>query len=435
MLNRQNGADRHGASRSRGRRAPRRWPRARRRPQGRGLRRRSGSGRTRTARPPSTQVANAWASSSRRRRRRRRQAVRRTSATTSTPCSRATRPTSSSARTTGPASSRPTASSLPLVPKKAVQKQFPTYTLDAFSYGTAVKRLYGVPTQLENVGLVVNTRLVEGAEDAGHDLEKPALAFKKKSAGNLAHRRPAGRGRRRVPHVPVLLGPRRLRLRHEQGRQPRPVEHRRGEQAVPQERDAHRQVEPEGLINSKVDGSTAQNAFLKGQAAFWITGPWNIDTLQEERAQVPDHPAPEDQVRARCRSSASGLHGHEVRRRARRRERSRRTSSPTTWRAPRRRRRSRARTAAIRRTWQPASASTTRRSRQFGRAGNGGVPMPNIPQMGNVWDRARSALGSSRRRASGATPRREPPSRLPLQHPQTRSRRLSQSATSGGRPA
>ena len=37
----------------------------------------------------------------------------------------------------------------------------------------------------------------------------------------------------------------------------------------------------EGLISSKVDGAAAQNAFLKGQTAFWITGPWNADTLKK----------------------------------------------------------------------------------------------------------------------------------------------------------
>src|SRR6185503_6084716 len=36
----------------------------------------------------------------------------------------------------------------------------------------------------------------------------------------------------------------------------------------------------EGLINSKVDYNTAKNAFLKGQAAFWITGPWESDALK-----------------------------------------------------------------------------------------------------------------------------------------------------------
>ena len=35
----------------------------------------------------------------------------------------------------------------------------------------------------------------------------------------------------------------------------------------------------EGLINAAVDSSTAQNAFIKKQAAFWITGPWNSNLL------------------------------------------------------------------------------------------------------------------------------------------------------------
>ena len=30
-----------------------------------------------------------------------------------------------------------------------------------------------------------------------------------------------------------------------------------------------------------MDGGAAQNAFLKGQTAFWVTGPWNADTLRK----------------------------------------------------------------------------------------------------------------------------------------------------------
>ena len=70
----------------------------------------------------------------------------------------------------------------------------------------------------------------------------------------------------------------------------------------------------EGLINAKVDGSTAQNAFLKQQAAFWVTGPWNIDTLKKsglkfQVVQVPAIVNPRGAVPRR-----PGLHGHEVRR-------------------------------------------------------------------------------------------------------------------------
>ena len=73
----------------------------------------------------------------------------------------------------------------PIFLKPAVKKQFPLYTLNAFSYGLAVKKLYGVPTQIENIGLVVDTGLVKVPTSFAM-LEREALAFKKKKAGNLA---------------------------------------------------------------------------------------------------------------------------------------------------------------------------------------------------------------------------------------------------------
>jgi arabinogalactan oligomer/maltooligosaccharide transport system substrate-binding protein len=42
---------------------------------------------------------------------------------------------------------------------------------------------------------------------------------------------------------------------------------------------------------------------------------------------------------------------------------------------------------------------------QFGRAGKGGVPMPNIPQMASVWDELAGAWVKSTKGA-GATPAR-----------------------------
>src|SRR5262249_33071890 len=73
----------------------------------------------------------------------------------------------------------------PLYPSKAVLAQFPVYTLNAFSYGTAVKKLYGLPVSVENIGLVVNTKLAK-VPTTFAQLEQEALAFKKKSSGNLA---------------------------------------------------------------------------------------------------------------------------------------------------------------------------------------------------------------------------------------------------------
>ncbi len=81
----------------------------------------------------------------------------------------------------------------PLYPKAATKKQFPSYALDAFSYGTAVKKLYGAPYALENVGLVVNTKLAK-VPTSFAQLEKEAIAFKHKGSGNLAIAVPQGSG-------------------------------------------------------------------------------------------------------------------------------------------------------------------------------------------------------------------------------------------------
>jgi maltose-binding protein MalE len=74
---------------------------------------------------------------------------------------------------------------VPITPRKAIAAQFPSYTLDSFSYGTGVKRLYGAPVAVENIGLVVNTRLAR-VPTSFADLQKQAIAFKKKKSGNLA---------------------------------------------------------------------------------------------------------------------------------------------------------------------------------------------------------------------------------------------------------
>ena len=80
---------------------------------------------------------------------------------------------------------------LPLFPSKATRAQFPAYALGAFSYGTAVKRLYGAPVVLENVGLVVNTKLAK-VPTTFASFQSQALAFKKRGGGRLAVAVPQG---------------------------------------------------------------------------------------------------------------------------------------------------------------------------------------------------------------------------------------------------
>ena len=65
----------------------------------------------------------------------------------------------------------------PIYLKPAETAQFPAYTLNACAYGLAVKKLYGVPTQIENIGLVVDTGLFK-VPTTFKQLEAEALAYK-----------------------------------------------------------------------------------------------------------------------------------------------------------------------------------------------------------------------------------------------------------------
>ena len=273
---------------------------------------------------------------------------------------------------------------LPLSPKKATLKQFPKYALDAFSYGTAVKRLYGSPVALENVGLVVNTRLAT-VPKTWASLQKQALAFKKKSADNLAiavPQAPAGDAYHMYPFFSGLGGF--VFARNKAGNlNPRvigvanPVFLKNAPMI-----DAWDRL---GLINSKVNYDTAKNAFLKGQAAFWVTGPWEADTLRSSGLRYRIVQVPKIKFRA---VPFLGVQGFMVTRFANSHgvatlakdlvasyimlPASQRALAAANGRFP-------ANTVAGKQVKDPVLA-------QFGRAGAGGVPMPNIPQMSSVWE-------------------------------------------------
>jgi arabinogalactan oligomer / maltooligosaccharide transport system substrate-binding protein len=273
---------------------------------------------------------------------------------------------------------------LPLSPKKATLRQFPKYSLDAFSYGTAVKRLYGAPVALENVGLVVNTRLATVPKTFAN-LEKQALAFKAKSSENLAiavPQAPAGDAYHMYPFFSGLggyvfgknkagnLNPKQIGVAN-------PVFLRNATMIDRWDRL--------GLINSKVNYDTAKNAFLKGHAAFWITGPWEADTLKTSglRFRIVQMP------RIKFRSVPFlGVQGFMVTRYANTHGTATLAKDlvasyimlPASQRA-----------LAAANGRFPANTVAGKQVndavlKQFGAAGAGGVPMPNIPQMSSVWE-------------------------------------------------
>ena len=307
--------------------------------------------------------------------------------------------------------------------------QFPSYTLNAFSYGTAVKKLYGIPVAVENIGLVVNTKLAKVPTTFGAARDSPRSPSRRRRRNCARHRRPAGRRRRRVPHVPVLLGPRRLHLRHEQGRQPRPVGHRRREHDVPQERAADRQVEQGGP--DQLEGRLLDRAERLPEGPGCRTGSPARGTSTRSRRPGSSSRSSRSRRsrRRRCRSSASRASWSRSTRRPTATTPRRRTSSRTTCSTP-----SAQTQLAAANGRAPANTKAKASDpylAQFGAAGKGGVPMPNIPQMDSVWRTSAQAWVKSTKGA-GAT---QASALLPARSPQrSRTRSASSNEHGDGRP-
>jgi maltose-binding protein MalE len=289
---------------------------------------------------------------------------------------------------------------VPLFPRATVRAQFPAYALEAFSYGTAVKRLYGAPVALENVGLVVNTRLAK-VPTSFADFEKQALAFKKKKSGNIAVAVPQGAGGDAYHMYPFFSGLGGYVFGKNRAGNLDPSDIGLTSPAFLRNApmiDAWNRL---GLINSKVDYGTGKNAFLKGQAAFWITGPWEADTLKKSGLRFQIVQVPRIKFRAVPFLGVQGYMvtkyaaGHGVEGAAKdlvgnfmMSAGSQQTLAAANGRYP-------ANTQAGQRV-------TDRVLAQFGKASAGGVPMPNIPQMASVWSELGGAWVKSTK-GSGAT--------------------------------
>jgi arabinogalactan oligomer / maltooligosaccharide transport system substrate-binding protein len=272
----------------------------------------------------------------------------------------------------------------PVILSTANRAQFPAYTLNAFSYGTAVKKLYGVPTQIENIGLVVNTALAK-VPTTFTQLESEALAFKKKKAGNLGIAVQQGTNGDAYHMYPFFAGLGGYIFGTNKAGNLDPSDIGVANKNFLKNAGLIDKWNKEGLINSKVDSSTAQNAFLKGQAAFWITGPWNSDTLKKSGLkfkiiQLPKIAFPSVPflgVQGFMVTKYADAHGvgslaqdfvvNYISTAA-----AQASLANVAGRWP-------ANTKAGASFSDPVLA-------QFGKAGKGGVPMPNIPQMNSVWN-------------------------------------------------
>ena len=290
---------------------------------------------------------------------------------------------------------------VPLTPRKTALAPFPAYTLNAFSYGTGVKRLYGAPVAVENIGLVVNTKLAH-VPTSFADLERQALNFKKKKSGNLALAVPQGANGDAYHMYPFFSGLGGYIF----GLTARGTVNTKNIGVANPNFLKHAPLidkwNKEGLINSKVDYDTAKNAFIHKQAAFWITGPWESNTLADsglkykivQLPRIKYRSAPFLGVQGFMVTKFAATHGVSSLAKDLVGSYMMGTGAQVTLAAANGR--------------YPANSNAGRRVtdsvlKQFGAASAGGVPMPNIPQMASVWSELGGAWVKSTK-GSGATP-------------------------------
>jgi arabinogalactan oligomer / maltooligosaccharide transport system substrate-binding protein len=292
---------------------------------------------------------------------------------------------------------------LPLVLSKTVKSQFPGYSLDAMSYGTAVKRLYGLPVQLENIGLVVNTKLAKVPKTFAQ-LEREAVAFKKKSSSNLGIAVQQGAGGDAYHMYPFFSGlcgyifgkngagnldPSNIGVANAKFLKNAPLIDKWNK---------------EGLINSQVTSGTAQAAFLGKHAAFWITGPWNSATLKSSGINFQIVQLPKISCQSVPFLGVQGLfvtkyavtHGLG----------SAAMDLVTTYMA----RPASQVAVALAGGRPPANINAAKLVKDpvlaaFSKASVGGVPLPNIPQMNSVWSELGGAWVKSTRGANAVPAR------------------------------
>jgi arabinogalactan oligomer / maltooligosaccharide transport system substrate-binding protein len=270
---------------------------------------------------------------------------------------------------------------VPLYPAKATLSQFPSYTLDAFSYGTAVKKLYGIPVAVENIGLVVNTKLAAVPKTFAQ-LEATALKLKKKYRQPYGICVQQGSGGDAYHMYPFFSGLGGYIFGKNKAGNLDPSDIGVANPTFLKNAKLIDKWNKEGLLNSKVGYDTCSAAFTKGTTPFWVTGPWAADTIQKAgiKFKVVQIPAiakksvPFLGVQGFMVTKFAGGHGVDS---AAKDLVTRFMASPS------------GQTQLAAANGRPPANVKARATNpvlsQFSAASKGGVPMPNIPQMNSVW--------------------------------------------------
>src|SRR6266508_2253845 len=287
-----------------------------------------------------------------------------------------------------------------LFPTKAIKKGFPGYALKAMAYNG---KQYGIPTQLENIGLIVNTALAK-VPTTWAQLESRALAFKKKGSGRIAIAVPQGSGGDAYHMYPFFSGLGGYVFGARKNGALNPQKLGVANKTFLNNASMIDKWNREGLIDSKIDYGQAKNAFLDKKAAFWITGPWETEALQKSGIKFRIVQVPKIKFRAVPFLGVQGFFvtkfaaGHGTASAAKDLVSNYMGKAGAQFDLATANSRYPANVAAGKRVHDPILSA-------FGKASAGGVPMPNIPQMASVWTDLAGAWVKSTKGA-GATPAR-----------------------------
>jgi arabinogalactan oligomer/maltooligosaccharide transport system substrate-binding protein len=269
----------------------------------------------------------------------------------------------------------------PLYPSKTVSAQFPKYTLDAFSYGTAVKKLYGIPVQVENIGLLVNTKIAK-VPTTFAQLETEALAAKKKNHLSFGICVQQGSGGDAYHMYPFFSGLGGYIFGTNSAGNLDPSNIGVANPTFLKHASLIDKWNKEGLISAKTDYATCDSAFGKSLTPFWITGPWAVSDVQKAGVSFKVIQVP---AIAKPAVPFLGVNGLMV------------TKFATTHNVDAAAKdlvvnyfsgpgpQTELAAAGGRAPANVKAKATNPILAQFGAASKGGVPMPNIPQMSSVW--------------------------------------------------
>jgi maltose-binding protein MalE len=294
---------------------------------------------------------------------------------------------------------------LPLTMSAETRKQFPAYALNSFSYGTAIKKLYGTPVALENIALITNTKLAK-VPTSFADLEKQALAAKRKNKAQVGLAVQQGAGGDAYHMYPFFSGLGGYIFGTNKAGNLDPSDIGVANPKFLKNAPLIDKWNKEGLIRSQVAWDTARDLFTKGKVAYYITGPWFVSDIR--KAGVPYKisafpqivpgikPVPFLGVQGFMATKFSITHGVESLAKDlvasyMARPASQLALAAANGRFP-------ANLVAGKQVKDPDLKA-------FGAASAGGVPMPNIPQMASVWGDLGAAWVRSTKGA-GAIPAR-----------------------------